>query len=83
MCFHYNGFRGAPKNQPVVFADVLEAAENLDPEAQEQLVAVINRRLAERGRLRVAASVEQSRRELAAGLCKPMSAAEIMKEALS
>jgi|SRR4051812_15924487 hypothetical protein len=73
----------AVMNQPIAFADVLEAAEHLDPEAQAELVAVINRRLAERGRQRIADSIEQARREYSAGQCKPMTAGEIMKEAYS
>jgi hypothetical protein len=70
-------------NQPVAFAEVLDAAESLKPEDQAELVAVLNRRLAERGRERIATAVEQSRSEFAAGQCKPMTAAEIMREANS
>ena len=69
--------------QNAAFADVLEAAEHLDPDSQAELVALLNRRLAERGRERIAASVEQARREFAAGQSKPMTAAEIVREALS
>jgi len=63
------------------FADVLDAFEQLDPDAQAELVAVLNRRLAERGRERVAATVVQARREFSAGQCQPMSAAKIVREA--
>jgi len=70
----------SPRN---AFADVLDAAEQLDLDAQAELVAVLNRRLAERGRERVAAAVSQARRELVAGQCEPMTAAEIMREAQS
>ncbi len=70
-------------NTPVVFADVVEAADRLDPIAQAELIAVIKRRLDERERQRIAASIEQSRREFAAGQCKPMMATDILKEALS
>jgi ribose 1,5-bisphosphokinase PhnN len=63
------------------FADVLDAAEQLDVDAQAELVAVLSRRLAERGRERVAATVAQARLELAAGQYQPMTAAEIMREA--
>lgn len=66
---------------PIVFADVLDAAEQLDADAQAELVAVLSRRLAERGRERVA--VAQARREFAAGQCQAMSAAELVREALS
>jgi hypothetical protein len=65
------------------FADVLDAAEQLDIEAQVELVAVLSRRLAERGRERVVATVAEARREMAAGQCEPMTAAEIVREAQS
>jgi 16S rRNA C1402 N4-methylase RsmH len=78
----YNGAKGDTVDQPMAFADVLEAAENLDPDAQAELAAVLNRRLAERGRQRIADSIKQARHEYATGQCKPMTAADIMKEAL-
>ena len=67
----------------IVFADVLDAAEQLDVDAQAELVAVLSRRLAERGRERVATAVAQARREFAAGQCQAMTAAELVREALS
>lgn len=70
-------------SQPNTFAAVLDAAEQLDVEAQAELVAVLSRRLAERGRERVTAAVAQARREFAAGQCHPMTAAEIVREAQS
>jgi hypothetical protein len=70
-------------SRPVVFADVLDAVEQLDTDAQAELVAVLTRRLAERGRDRVAASVAEARREFAAGQCTPMTAAELVREATS
>ncbi len=70
-------------SQILVFADVLDAAEQLDLEAQTELVAVLSRRLAERGRDRVAATVAQARREFAAGQCQAMTAAELVREAMS
>jgi hypothetical protein len=65
------------------FADVLDAAEQLDVDAQAELVAILSRRLAERGRERVAANVAQARREFAAGQCQAMTAAEMVREAQS
>jgi hypothetical protein len=45
---------------------------------------VLSRRLAERGWERVAAATaEQARREFAAGQCPAMTAAELMRDALS
>jgi hypothetical protein len=70
-------------NQQAAFADALDAAEQLDFDAQAELVSVLSRRLAERGRERVAAGVAQSRREFAAGQCQPMTAAELLREAQS
>lgn len=65
----------------LVFADALDAVEQLDADAQAELVAVLSRRLAERGRQHVAAAVAEARREFAAGQCQPMTAAEIVREA--
>jgi len=70
-------------SQQGIFSEVLDAAEQLDAEAQVELVAILSRRLAERGRERVAASVAEARREFAGGLCQPMIAQEIVREALS
>ncbi|MGP0064067.1 MAG: hypothetical protein ACLQGP_10780 [Isosphaeraceae bacterium] len=70
-------------SQQIAFADVLDAAEQLDADAQAELVAVLSRRLAERGRERVTAAVMQARREFAAGQCQAMTAAELVREALS
>ncbi len=67
----------------VAFSDALDAAEKLDSEAQAELVAVLSRRLAERGREHVADVVAQARREFAAGQCQPMTAAELVREAQS
>jgi hypothetical protein len=67
-------------SQPIVFADVLDAAEQLDVEAQAELVAILSRRLAERGRERVVGAVAQARRESAAGQCQVMTAAEIVRD---
>lgn len=69
--------------QNTAFADALDAVEQLDPDAQVELMAVLNRRLAERGRERIAATVEQARREFASGKSEPMTAAEIVRQALS
>ena len=70
-------------SQQSAFADVLDAVEQLDVEAQAELVAVLSRRLAERGREQVAATVAQARREFAAGQCQPLTAAEIVRVAQS
>jgi ribose 1,5-bisphosphokinase PhnN len=70
-------------SQQIAFPDVLDAAEQLDVEAQAELVAVLSRRLAERGRERVTDTVAEARREFAAGQCQPMTAAELVRKAQS
>lgn len=65
-------------SEAVSFADVLDAAERLDEAAQAELVTILSRRLAERGRERVVASAVEARREFAAGQCRVMTAAEIV-----
>lgn len=69
--------------QPVAFAEVLDAAEQLDADSQAELVAVLSRRLAERGRERVASSIDEARQEFASGGCRPATAAELVREARS
>lgn len=64
------------------FAQVLDAADQLSPEDQEELIAILHRRLIEAGRQRVLADVRASRREFRAGLCRPATPAEIMREIL-
>ena len=66
-----------------LFSEVLEAAEHLDTDAQRELVAVLTRRLAERGRERAAATVCESRREFAAGQCQVVNATHLIREAQS
>jgi hypothetical protein len=64
------------------FAEILEAAERLDIATQAELVATLSRRLAERGRERVLATVEEAEREFAAGQCRVATAKELVQEAL-
>ncbi len=70
-------------SQQNTFANALDAAEQLDADAQAELVAVLSRRLAERGRERVVATVARARREFDAGQCQPMTAVEVVREAQS
>ena len=70
-------------SQVLAFGDVLDAADQLSAEDQVELIAILQRRLADAGRERLLANINQARREFAAGLCKPMTAAEIVREAQS
>lgn len=52
------------------FGDVLEAVNRLTADEQEQLTAIINRRLAELRRQQLVSEVGEARREFAAGHCQ-------------
>jgi hypothetical protein len=62
------------------FDEVLDAIEDLPTDQQADLVEVVRRRLAERGRLQVIEDVADARSQLAAGAIKPSSVDEIMRE---
>jgi hypothetical protein len=68
-------------SQPIAFSDALAAAEQLDADSQAELIALLSRRLTERGREHVAATVAEARREFATDQCQRMTAAEIVREA--
>lgn len=66
--------------QVLAFGDVLDAADQLSAEDQQELIAIVQRRLADAGRERLLADVQESRREFEAGLCKPTTPEELMRE---
>ena len=70
-------------SQTMEFNEVLDRAERLSPEWQAELISVLVRRLADCNRSSLIASVVESRRDFAAGNCQPMSAAEIVSDALA
>ena len=67
-------------NDAMPFAEVVEAADHLSGEEQESLIAILHRRLAQAGRLRIAGDVAQAREEFAEGKCRPASAEELLRE---
>ena len=62
------------------FAQTLDAIESLPVDEQEDVLEVLQRRLAERRRAELIAIVKQSRKEFDAGKCKPASVAAIMRQ---
>ncbi len=64
----------------VTFDEVLDAIEHLPVEQQADLVDVVRRRLAERGRQRIVADAREARAEHAAGNTRVMSVDELMRE---
>jgi hypothetical protein len=65
------------------FAEVLDAADQLSLDEQTTLVDVLNRRLVERRRDRLAEEIQQARREYAEGQCQPATPDQILKDLLS
>ena len=62
------------------FGEVLEAADQLSSDEQKELAHIINRRLADAARHRVAAEIQEARQEFGAGRCVPATPDEIMRE---
>ena len=68
--------------QQLLFGEVLDAADQLSPDEQQELVAILNRRLALAGRRRLMDEVEEARKDFAEGRCVPATPDEIMHEIL-
>lgn len=62
------------------FDEVLDAIEHLPEEQQADLVELVRRRLAERGRQRIIADAREARAEHAAGRTRPTSIEDLMRE---
>jgi hypothetical protein len=69
-------------DQTMPFGEVLEAADRLSPDEQQELIAILHRRLAQAGRQQIAADIQDARQEFAAGKCRPATPEEIMREIL-
>ncbi|MSU77179.1 MAG: hypothetical protein EXS16_03680 [Gemmataceae bacterium] len=69
-------------SQVIPFGEVLEAADHLSIDEQPELIAVLARRLAQAGRQRVAADVQEARQEFAEGRCTPTTPEQMMLEIL-
>ncbi len=65
------------------FGEVVEAVDQLSPEEQEMLIALVRRRLGERERKRLLADVQDARREFVQGGCRTGTVDEIIQEILS
>jgi hypothetical protein len=64
------------------FGEVLEAADHLSQDEQEELIAILHRRLAQTVRQQLAADVQEARQEYAEGRCVPATPAEMIREIL-
>lgn len=64
------------------FSEVLDATERLSLEERETLVEVLHHRTVEERRELLKREVLESRREFAAGKCRPASPSQIMRDIL-
>jgi hypothetical protein len=68
---------------PATFADLIEAAEQLPLEEQEDLIHILKNRLRDLKRAELVKAVAEAQQEFAQGKCKPMTPAQIIEEILS
>jgi hypothetical protein len=66
--------------ETATFNDVLNAIERLPLEQQADLIDVVQKRLAERGRHQIAKAAREARAEFVGGKTIPTSVDEIMRE---
>ena len=64
------------------FAEVVEAADHLSLDEQQELIVILHRRLAQAARQRLAGEIQEARREFAEGRCVRATADELMREIL-
>jgi hypothetical protein len=68
--------------QTLPFAEVLEAADHLSAEEQEELIAILQKRKALAARRQLVADIQDAEREFAEGKCKSATPDEIMREVM-
>lgn len=69
--------------QTMRFGEVLDAADQLSPEEQETLVEILQRRLAQNSRKKLAEEIQEARQQFNEGRCQPTTPDELLKEILS
>ena len=65
------------------FAEILEAAEQLPLEDQENLIHILQNRLRDQKRTELVRDVQAAQQEFAQGQCQPLTPEQIMEEILS
>ncbi len=65
------------------FDEVLEAIEKLPPEAQDTLIAIVERRRLAQRRAALAKDIQEAHREFQDGACQPKTSKELLDEILS
>ncbi|MCZ2342663.1 MAG: hypothetical protein LC104_12865 [Bacteroidales bacterium] len=69
-------------SQPA-FAEIVEAIGQLPDEDQAAIIDLLQRRLAEAGRRRIATDIQEANAEFAAGQCEPAAPDDILRNILS
>jgi hypothetical protein len=65
------------------FAEILEAADQLPLEEQENLIDILLKRLRDRRRANLVKDVQEAQKEFAEGKCQPVTPEQLMEEILS
>lgn len=65
------------------FAEILEAAEQLPLQEQENLIDILQKRLRERRTANLLKDVQEAQKEFAEGKCQPVTPEKLMEEILS
>lgn len=65
------------------FAEILERAEELPLEDQENLINILQNRLRDKSRAARVRDVEEAQQEFASGKCQPVTPEQLMEEILS
>ena len=70
-------------NPETPFIQILEAADRLQLEDQEDLIRILQNWLRDRHRAELIKDVQESQQEFALGQCKPVTPAQLMEELLA
>jgi len=65
------------------FTKILEAADRLQLEDQEDLIRILQNRLRDRRRAELIQDVQDAQQEFSLGECKPVTPAQLMEELLA
>ena len=65
------------------FTKILEAADSLQLEDQEDLIRILQNRLRDRRRAELIQDVQEAQQEFALGECKPVTASQLMEKLLA
>ena len=66
-----------------IFADILEAADELSIDEKETLLEILRHRVVAQRRREIARDIEEAQREFEAGGCIPASPEELVREIVS